>query len=91
MHGVVYQQDKICTSHVERMNGSIQLFCKRMNRLTYASSKRWDNHRAALAVFFCHYNFCRKHASLKGMRPDVAHGLATEVWSVRKMIETIVA
>jgi IS1 family transposase len=89
MHGDVYQQDKICTSHVERMNGSIRTFCKRMGRLTYCFSKKWDNHRAALALLFCHYNFCRKHRSLKGLTPAMAHGLATEAWSVRKMIETV--
>jgi transposase-like protein/IS1 family transposase len=89
MHGDLYQHDKICTSHVERMNASIRLFCKRLNRLTLAFSKRWDNHRAALAVFFCHYNYCRKHASLKGQTPAMAHGLSTEVWTVRKMIETV--
>lgn len=89
MHGDVYQQDKICTSHVERMNGSICTFCKRMARLTYCFSKRWDNHRAALALLFCHYNYCRKHKALKGHTPAMAHGLSTEVWTVRKMIETI--
>jgi IS1 family transposase len=89
MHGDTYQQDEICTSHVERMNGSIRLFCKRMNRLTYAFSKRWDNHKAALAMFFCHYNYCRKHATLKGHTPAMAHGLTTEVWSVRKMLEIV--
>jgi transposase InsO family protein len=91
MHGDAYQQDKICTSHVERLNGSIRLFSKRMSRLTYAFSKRWDNHRAALAVFFCHYNCCRKHKALKGHTPAMAHGLATEVWSVRKMLEIVLA
>ena len=85
MHGDVYQQDKICTSHVERHNGSIRLFTKRMNRLTYAFSKRWDNHRAALAMFFMHYNYCRKHSALKGHTPAMAHGLTTEVWSVRQI------
>jgi IS1 family transposase/transposase-like protein len=88
-HGDVYQQDKICTSHVERMNGSIRLFCKRMNRLTYAFSKRWDNHLAALAMFFCHYNYCRKHATLKGHTPAMAHGLVTEAWSVRQMLVNV--
>jgi hypothetical protein len=69
MHGDIFQQDKICTSHVERMNGSIRLFMKRMNRLTYAFSKRWDNQKAALAMFFCHYNYCRKHATLRATHP----------------------
>ena len=80
---------QICTSHVERHNGSIRTFCKRMGRLTYCFSKRWDNHRAALALLFCHYNYCRKHRTLKAMTPAMAHGLTTEVWNVRKMLETV--
>jgi IS1 family transposase len=86
MHGDEFQQDKICTSHVERMNGSIRTFCKRMARLTYCFSKRWDNHRAALALMFAHYNYCRQHKSLKGLTPAMAHGLSTEVWTVRDML-----
>jgi hypothetical protein len=76
---------------MERLNGSIRLFCKRMSRLTYAFSKKWDNHRAALGMFFMHYNYCRRHATLKGHTPAMAHGIATEVWSVRKMIEMVTA
>lgn len=91
MHGDIYQQDKICTSHVERHNLTIRTFVKRMNRLTSCFSKRWDNHRAALAIFFMHYNYCRRHSALKRLTPAMAHGLATEVWSVRKMIETVLA
>jgi IS1 family transposase len=91
MHGDPYTQDQICTSHVERHNGSIRLFIKRLNRLTYCFSKKWDNHRAALGVFFMHYNFCRQHGSLNDHTPAMAHGLSTEVWSVRKMLEMVVA
>lgn len=89
MHGDVYQQDRICTSHVERMNGSIRTFCKRMGRLTYCFSKKWSNHRAALAMFFAHYNFCRKHRSLNGMSPAMAHGISTEVWTVKQLLENV--
>jgi IS1 family transposase len=89
MHGDVYQHDRICTSHVERMNGTIRTWCKRMARLTYCFSKRWNNHRAALALLFLHYNFCRKHRTLKGLTPAMAHGLTTEVWSVRRLIESV--
>ena len=80
---------KTSTSHCERMNGSIRTFAKRMGRLTYCFSKRWDNHRAALALLFCHYNFCRKHRSLKGQTPAMAHGLTTDVWSVRELLERV--
>jgi len=83
------ERDRICTSHSERLNGSIRNFIKRMARLTYCFSKRWDNHRAALGLFFAHYNFCRPHRSLKGMTPAMAHGLATDVWSVKDLLQRI--
>ena len=31
--------DLICTSHIERQNGSLRQWCKRLTRLTYAFSK----------------------------------------------------
>src|SRR5690242_7274318 len=34
------------TSHVERKNGSLRQWCKRMTRLTYAYSKKWEHHHA---------------------------------------------
>jgi transposase-like protein/IS1 family transposase len=83
------QREQICTSHCERMNGNIRHFTKRMARLTCAFSKRWDNHRAALALFFCHYNWCKKHRSLKGHTPAMAHGLALEVWSAADLIRNV--
>jgi transposase-like protein/IS1 family transposase len=89
MHGQLYQEDMICTSHVERMNGSIRHFTKRMGRLTYAFSKRWSNHRCALAIFFAHYNWCRKHKSLKTNTPAMAHGLADKAWSVRELLAAV--
>ena len=80
---------RICTSHSERLNGSVRNFCKRMGRLTYCFSKRWNNHRAALGLFFAFYNWCRPHKSLKGETPAMAHGIANHVWSVRELIEQV--
>jgi IS1 family transposase/transposase-like protein len=51
--------DRAGTSHVERKNGTLRQWCKRLTRLTYAFSKSWDNLRAALALHFWHYNFAR--------------------------------
>jgi IS1 family transposase len=31
--------DLICTSHIERQNGSLRQWCRRLKRLTYAFSK----------------------------------------------------
>jgi IS1 family transposase len=85
----VPEKKRICTSHAERLNGSIRNFCKRMGRLTYAFSKKWDNHRAALGLFFAHYNWCRKHKSLKGITPAMAHGITNHVWTVRELLEKV--
>jgi hypothetical protein len=38
---------------------------RRFTRLTNAFSKKSENHRAALALFFAFYNFCRVHMTLK--------------------------
>jgi transposase-like protein/IS1 family transposase len=82
-------EDKVCTSHTERHNGSMRLVLKRMNRLTYAFSKKWDNHEAALGLYFVHYNFCRKHASLKGSTPAMASGLTDHVWSIEELMAAV--
>ena len=56
---------RICTSHIERQNGSLRQWCKRLTRLTYAFSKKWENLRAALALHFAYYNLCRFHSSIR--------------------------
>jgi hypothetical protein len=79
----------ISTSIVERSHLTLRTFSKRMSRLTCAFSKKWANHGAAVALCICHYNFCRKHRSLKGQTPAMAHGLTTEVWSVRDLLQNV--
>jgi hypothetical protein len=38
-------------------------------RLTNAFSKKVDNHKAAIALYFMHYNFARLHQSRGSPRP----------------------
>ncbi len=52
------QARTICTSHVERLNGTQRLFMKRLNCLTYCFSKKLRNLEAAFAMFAAFYNFC---------------------------------
>jgi IS1 family transposase len=77
--------DKICTSHIERLNGSLRQWCKRLTRLTYAFSKKWDNLRAALALHFAFYNFCRIHRTIK-TTPAVAAGIVDRVWTISELM-----
>ena len=51
------QERSICTSHVERLNGTQRLFMKRLNRLTLCFSKKLRNLEAAFAMFAAYYNF----------------------------------
>ena len=77
---------RVCTSHVERKNLTIRMHGRRMTRLTNAFSKKWDNHRAALALWFAYYNFCRVHSTIK-TTPAVAAGLEQRPWTLRELVE----
>jgi len=79
-----------CTSHVERANLTIRMGLRRFTRLTNAFSKKLRNHEAAIALFFAHYNYCRKHRTLK-TTPAVASKLTDHVWSVRQLLENVAA
>jgi hypothetical protein len=47
---------------------------RRFTRLTNAFSKKVDNHKAAVALHFMHYNFARIHKSLRcGRIASLAH------------------
>lgn len=73
------------TSHVERQNGTLRQWCKRLTRLTYAFSKSWDNLKAALALHFAYYNLCRVHSSLR-VTPAMAAGVADRVWTITDLM-----
>lgn len=77
--------EKICTSHVERANLSIRMGMRRMTRLTNGFSKKWENLKAAYAVWFAFYNFCRVHSSLR-VTPAMEAGIATRVWTVGDLL-----
>jgi transposase InsO family protein len=62
--------------------------CRRLTRLTNAHSKKWENHEAALALWFAYYNFCRVHETLR-TTPAVAAKLAEKPWSVLELLERL--
>jgi IS1 family transposase len=70
----------ICTSHVERQNLTMRMQLRRLTRLTNAFSKKWENLKAVLAVYFAHYNFVRVHQTLR-ITPAMEAGLTGHVWS----------
>jgi transposase-like protein/IS1 family transposase len=80
--------ERICTSHVERNNLSIRMGMRRLTRLTNAFSKKWTNLKAAYAVWFAFYNFCRVHYTLR-CTPAMAAGVTDHIWSVGELVEAI--
>jgi IS1 family transposase len=79
------EENRICTSHVERSNKTLRMQIRRLTRLTDAHSKKWENHEAAMALFFAYYNFCRRHMTIK-MTPAQRAGLTTETWTLERLL-----
>lgn len=70
--------EHVSTSYVERMNLNIRMGNRRFTRLTNAFSKKIDNHLHMLSLYFCHYNFCRIHKSLR-VTPAMEAGICDTV------------
>ncbi len=75
----------ISTSHVERQNLTMRMGMRRFTRLTNGFSKKLANMRAALALHYMHYNFCRAHQSLR-VTPAMEAGIAGHVWEVEELV-----
>lgn len=84
----------ICTSHVERLNGTQRLMLKRLNRLTYCFSKKLRNLEAAFSIFAAYYNYCwqtRRPGKSGKLRPTAAMmaGLSGHVWSFDELFDAV--
>ena len=75
----------ISTSFIERQNLTVRMQCRRFTRLTNAFSKKVENHEAAIALHFMHYNFCRVHQTLR-VTPAMQAGLSNHIWSLAEVI-----
>lgn len=79
---------QISTSHVERQNLTMRMSIRRFTRLTNAFSKKLENHAAAVALHFMHYNFARIHKTLR-CTPAMATGVSDHVWSIEEIVEMV--
>jgi IS1 family transposase len=78
-------EDRACTSHVERGNWTLRGHLRRFTRLSNGFSRKKENLRAALALYFAYYNFCRMHKSIR-MTPAMAAGIARKPWSLGDLL-----
>jgi IS1 family transposase len=79
-------EELVSTSYVERQNLTMRMQIRRFTRLTNAHSKKLENHGAAVALHFGHYNFARIHSTLR-CTPAMAAGVASTVWSMDDLLD----
>jgi hypothetical protein len=64
----------------------MRMAMRRFTRLTNAFSKKLDNLKAAVALHFAYYNFCRVHTSLR-VTPAMAAGVTDRVWELSELVD----
>jgi hypothetical protein len=77
---------RICTSHVERQNLTMRMQIRRLTRLTNAFSKSFDSHKAAIALHFAYYNFCKLHQTLR-VTPAMEAKITERVWTITELLK----
>jgi len=80
--------EHISTSHCERQNLTMRMAMRRFTRLTNAFSKKAANLKAACALHFAFYNYCRVHASLR-VTPAMEAGITNHVWNIAELFRTV--
>jgi len=66
----------------------MRMSIRRFTRLTNGFSKKLENHCAALALHFMHYNFCRVHQSLR-ITPAMSAGVTDHVWEISELVDLL--
>ena len=78
----------VSTSFAERQNLTMRMSMRRFTRLTNAFSKKVENHEAAIALHFMHYNFCRVHQTLR-VTPAMEAGVTDHIWGINEIVNLL--
>lgn len=79
------KHERISTSHVERVNLTVRMHCRRFTRLCNGFSKSFIHLKAAVALFVAWYNFCKVHQSIR-VTPGMEAGLTDHVLSIEELL-----
>jgi hypothetical protein len=63
----------------------MRMSMRRFTRLTNAFSKKVENHRAAVALHFAHYNFVRLHRTIRAT-PAMVANVSARLWSLEELV-----
>lgn len=64
----------------------MRMMIRRLTRLTNAFSKKWENLKAALALYFAYYNFCRVQRTIR-VTPAMQAGVTDRIWTIPELLE----
>jgi IS1 family transposase len=79
---------KTSTSYAERLNLTLRMHGRRFTRLTNAHSKKLENHKHGVAIFYMIYNFCKIHTTLR-CTPAMQAGVSNHVWELEEVISLL--
>jgi IS1 family transposase len=79
---------RISTSYIERQNLTVRMGMRRFTRLTNAFSKKIENLEHAVAIHYMHYNFVRRHQTLR-VTPAMEAGVTMKWWTVEDMVKLL--
>ena len=79
---------KISTSFAERQKLTMRMRMRRFTRLTNVFSKKIENHGHAISLNFMHYNYVRRHMTLK-ITPEMMAGLTPKMMSLEGIVDLI--
>lgn len=80
----------VSTSFVERQNLTLRMGMRRFTRLTNGFSKKVENHAYQVALHFMHYNFVRRHQTLR-VSPAMEAGVTERLWTVEDIVNLLPA
>jgi IS1 family transposase len=81
-------EDHISTSYIERQNLTMRMRMRRFTRLTNAFSKKLENLCHAVALHYMHYNFIRRHMTLR-MPPALKAGVTDHLWTLEELVDMV--
>jgi len=78
-------KELISTSSIESNNLLMRMSSRRYIRFTNGFSRRIRNKRAALALYFVYYNFCRISPPIR-VTPAMEAGLSDRIWEIEDIV-----